>query len=118
MAHARIIWHLTQHPLLISFIQNNSTTSILLNDRNLAGGGARFALYSPNSRFKVYLGVAMWEHERINDKTHGEITTRIVQQTNQLDVAVRRRIYDQRNRLLSMPCAPFSRLPEETLPSV
>lgn len=86
MAHARIIRRLTQHLFVESFIQKQFNESILLNDRNLAGGGARFGLYSPDSRFKVYLGVgAMWEHERINDKTHGEITTRIVRATNYIN---------------------------------
>ncbi len=86
MAHARIIRCLTQHLFVESFVQKQFNESILLNDRNLAGGGARFGLYSPTSGFKVYLGVgAMWEHERINDKTHGEITTRIVRATNYIN---------------------------------
>lgn len=86
MAHARIIRRLTQHLSVESFIQKQFNESILLNDRNLAGGGARFALYPPNSRFKVYFGVgAMWEHERINDKTLGEITTRIIRSTNYIN---------------------------------
>ena len=85
-AHARIIRHLTQHLQVESFIQKQFNESILLNDRNLAGGGARLALYPPNSRFKVYLGGgAMWEHERINDKTHGKITTRIIRSTNYIN---------------------------------
>lgn len=86
IAHARIIRRLTQHLSVESFIQKQFNESILLNDRNLAGGGARFGLYSPDSRFKVYLGVgAMWEHEHINDKTQGEITTRIVRATNYIN---------------------------------
>ena len=86
IAHARIIRHLTRYLSIESFIQKQFNESILLNDRNLAGGGARFGLYSPDSRFKVYLGVgAMWEHERINDKTLGEITTRIVRATNYIN---------------------------------
>ena len=41
MVHARLIRRLTQHLLLESFIQKQFNESILLNDRNLAGGGVR-----------------------------------------------------------------------------
>ena len=86
MAHARVIRHLTQHLLLESFIQKQFNESILLNDRNLAGGGARFALRPSSSKFNVSLGIGgMWEHERVNDKEHGEITTRIVRSTNYIN---------------------------------
>ena len=83
MAHARIIRSLTQHVLVESFIQKQFNESILLNDRNLAGGGVRFASHPRDSRFNVYLGIgAMWEHERINDAQRGEITTHIVRSSN------------------------------------
>ncbi len=86
MTHARIIRRLTQLLFVEAFIQKQFNESILLNDRNLAGGGARFALYPPDSRLKVYLGVGgMWEHERINDKTHGQNTTHIVRSTNYIN---------------------------------
>lgn len=83
MAHGRIIRKLTQHILIESFIQKQFNESILLSDRNLAGGGVRYALNPPRSSFNLYLGIgAMWEHERINDAEIGEITTRIVRLTN------------------------------------
>ena len=86
MAHARIIRSLMQHLLVESFVQKQFNESILLNDRNLAGGGVRFASHPRNSRFNVYLGMgAMWEHERIKDKKRGEITTRIVRSTNYIN---------------------------------
>ena len=86
MAHARIIRGFTQHVLVESFVQKQFNASILLNDRNLAGGGVRFASYPRNSKFNLYLGIgAMWEHERINDKENGNITTRIVRSTNYIN---------------------------------
>ena len=86
MAHARIIRGFTQHVLVESFVQKQFNASILLNDRNLAGGGLRFALHPRNSKFNLYLGIgAMWEHERINDKERGNITTRIVRSTNYIN---------------------------------
>ena len=86
MAHGRIIWNLIDHILIESFIQKQFNESILLNDRNLVGGGVRFAARSPESRFNLYLGTgAMWEHERINDKVVGDITTRIIRSTNYIN---------------------------------
>ena len=86
MAHARIIRGFTQHVLVESFVQKQFNASILLNDRNLAGGGLRFALHPRNSKFNLYLGIgAMWEHERINDKESGNVTTRIVRSTNYIN---------------------------------
>ena len=83
MAHARIIRGLTQHILFESFVQKQFNESILLGDRNLVGGGVRFASHRRNSKFNLYLGIgAMWEHERINDKESGAITTRVVRSTN------------------------------------
>ena len=60
--------------------------------RNLVGGGVRLALQPSSARFNVYLGIgAMWEHERINDKSLGEITTpsRSFDELHQLDMAIR-----------------------------
>ena len=86
MAHGRIIRKFTQHLLIESFIQKQFNESILLNDRNLVGGGVRFATHPPKSRFNLYLGIgAMWEHERINDAEIGEITTRIIRSTNYIN---------------------------------
>jgi putative salt-induced outer membrane protein YdiY len=86
MAHGRIIRSLTDHILVESFVQKQYNESILLNDRNLLGGGVRLAIRSPKSRFNLYLGTgAMWEHERINDKIVGEITTRIIRSTNYIN---------------------------------
>ena len=87
MAHARIIRSLTQHILFESFVQKQFNESILLSDRNLAGGGVRFASHRRNSRFNLYLGIgAMWEHERINDKESvARVTTRVVRSTNYIN---------------------------------
>ena len=86
MAHARIIRSLTQHVLFESFVQKQFNESILLNDRNLVGGGIRFDLHPSSSKFNIYLGIgAMWEHERINDKDNSEITTRIIRSTNYIN---------------------------------
>lgn len=83
MAHGRIIRKLTQHTLIESFIQKQFNESILLSDRNLAGGGIRYALNPSKFNFNLYFGIgAMWEHERIHDAELGEITTRIVRSTN------------------------------------
>ncbi len=86
MAHGRIIRNITDHILIESFVQKQYNESILLNDRNLLGGGVRSAVRSPKSRFNLYLGTGvMWEHERINDKVVGDITTRIIRSTNYIN---------------------------------
>ena len=86
MAHARIIRRLNAHLLLESFAQKQFNESIRLSDRNLAGGGIRFDGHPSSSKFNIYLGIgAMWEHERINDKTDGVITTRITRSTNYIN---------------------------------
>lgn len=86
IAHGRIIWNLTDQILIESFVQKQYNESILLNDRNLIGGGVRFAIRSSKSRFNFYLGTgAMWEHESINDKVVDQITTRIVRSTNYIN---------------------------------
>ena len=86
MAHARIIRNLTQHVLFESFVQKQFNDSILLSDRNLVGGGVRFASHRRDSKLNLYLGIgAMWEHERINDKNRGAMTTRVVRSTNYIN---------------------------------
>ena len=86
MSHARIIRRLTSHLLLESFAQKQFNASIRLRDRNLVGGGMRFDLHPSSSKFNLYLGIgAMWEHERIDDKTEGVITTRIIRSTNYIN---------------------------------
>ena len=86
MVHGRIIRNLTNHILIETFIQKQFNDSILLNDRNLAGGGVRFAAHPPKSRFNLYLGTGvMWEHERINDTKIGGMATRIIRSTNYIN---------------------------------
>ena len=86
MAHARIIRRLNSHLLLESFAQKQFNESIRLSDRNLAGGGIRFDGHPSSPKFNIYLGIgAMWEHERINDKTDGVITTHIIRSTNYIN---------------------------------
>ncbi len=86
MTHARIIRRLNPQLLFESFVQKQFNESIRLTDRNLAGGGIRFDLYPSSPKFNIYLGIgAMWEHERINDKTEDAITTRIVRSTNYIN---------------------------------
>ncbi len=86
MAHGRIIRKLTNQVLLESFIQKQFNESILLNDRNLVGGGVRFAALTSKSRFNLYIGTgAMWEQETINDSEIDVITTRIIRSTNYIN---------------------------------
>ena len=86
MAHARIIRRLTSHLLLESFTQKQFNESIRLSDRNLAGSGIRFDLYPSSPKFNIYLGIgAMWEHERINDKTDGVMSSHIIRSTNYIN---------------------------------
>ena len=83
IAHARIIRNLTNHILVESFVQKQFNESILLTDRNLLGGGFRFAFSSPEAKVNSYFGTGiMWEHERINDTDKGAIVTRILRSTN------------------------------------
>lgn len=86
MAHGRIIRKLTRHFAVEAFVQKQFNTSILLSDRNLAGGGARFAVIPANPRLNLYLGIgAMWEHERLNAAKIDEMNTRIVRATNYIN---------------------------------
>ena len=86
MTHARIIRRLNAHLLLEAFAQKQFNESIHLSDRNLAGSGFRFDLHPSSPKFNIYLGIgAMWEHERINDKTDGVMTTHIIRSTNYIN---------------------------------
>lgn len=83
IAHARLIRNLTNHILVESFVQKQFNESILLTDRNLLGGGFRFAFSSPEAKVNSYFGTGiMWEHERINDTDKSAIVTRILRSTN------------------------------------
>ncbi|MCY4401028.1 MAG: DUF481 domain-containing protein [Candidatus Poribacteria bacterium] len=90
MVHGRIIRKLSNLILIESFIQKQFNESILLDDRNLIGGGIRFAVRSPKSRHNLYVGIgAMLEHENIKDDEIGNITTRIVRSTNYINWTAR-----------------------------
>ena len=77
------------------FLQKQFNESILLRDRNLAGGGARIAVFqqrtsTKNTGLNLYLGIGgMWENETINDKGHGEVETNIIRSTNYISAAWR-----------------------------
>lgn len=90
MVHGRIIRKLSNPILIESFIQKQFNESILLNDRNLIGGGIRLAARAPQSRHNLYVGIgAMWEHEAISDDEFGNKTTRIVRSTNYVNWTAR-----------------------------
>ena len=90
MVHGRIIRKLSNPILIESFIQKQFNESILLNDRNLIGGGIRLAARSPKSRHNLYVGVgAMWEYENISDDAFGNKTTLIIRATGYYQVHVR-----------------------------
>ncbi len=83
MVHGRFIRSLTNHILMEAFVQKQFNETILLKDRNLVGGGVRFAVRPLKSRLNLYLGTGtMWEHEYINDHKVAQNTTRIVRSTN------------------------------------
>ena len=78
------------------FLQKQFNESILLRDRNLAGGGIRISALKQRTDTKngtglnLYLGIGgMWENETINDKQHGETETNIIRSTNYLSAAWR-----------------------------
>ena len=77
------------------FLQKQFNESILLRDRNLAGGGIRISVLkqrtdTKNTGLNLYLGIGgMWENETINDKQHGEIETNIMRSTNYISAAWR-----------------------------
>ena len=86
--HLRGARSVTDHLGTEIFLQKQFNESILLRDRNLAGGGARISVLkqrtnTKNTGMNLYLGVgAMWENETINDKQHGEVKTSIIRSTN------------------------------------
>ena len=87
--HLRGARSISAHLGIELFLQKQYNESILLQDRNLAGGGIRISVVKQRKNTKnstglnLYLGVgAMWENETINDKEHGEIDTNIIRSTN------------------------------------
>ena len=77
------------------FLQKQFNESILLQDRNLAGGGLRISALKQrtdknNTGVNLYLGIGgMWENETINDKQYGEVETNIIRSTNYISAAWR-----------------------------
>ena len=85
MFHFRGIQHITHTFMFESFVQKQFSESILLKDRNLAGGGLRIAFFSPDdtSRIRLYTGIGtMWENELIDDTKLGQINSDIMRSTN------------------------------------
>ena len=85
MFHLRGIRHITNIFMFESFVQKQFSESILLKDRNLAGGGLRIAFFSPgdNPKIRLYTGIGtMWENELIDDAELGQINSDIMRSTN------------------------------------
>ena len=86
--HLRGARSITEHLGVEMFLQKQFNESILLRDRNLAGGGVRLSplkqrTNTENTGLNLYLGIGgMWENETINDKQHGEVETNIIRSTN------------------------------------
>ena len=86
--HLRGARSISDHLGVEVFLQKQFNESILLRDRNLAGGGIRISALkqrtdTKNTGLNLYLGIGgMWENEAINDKQHGEIKTNIIRSTN------------------------------------
>ena len=86
--HLRGARSIVEHLGAEMFLQKQFNESILLRDRNLAGGGVRISILkqrtnTTNTGVNLYLGIGgMWENETINDKGHGEIETNIIRSTN------------------------------------
>ena len=94
--HLRGARSVTDHLGVEMFLQKQFNESILLRDRNLAGGGIRISALKqrPNTKnstgLNLYLGIgSMWENETINDKGHGEVETSIIRSTNYISAAWR-----------------------------
>ena len=94
--HLRGARSVTDHLGVEIFTQKQFNESILLQDRNLAGGGIRVSVLKQHAGTKdgtglnLYLGVgAMWENETINDKQHGEVDTNIIRSTNYISAVWR-----------------------------
>ena len=74
--HIRGIRKFNSLLMIEGFLQKQYSESILLKDRNLAGGGFRFSPLRPNEKWQIdlYVGIgAMWENELIDNKKLGEI---------------------------------------------
>ena len=87
--HLRGARSINNHLSVEIFTQKQFNESILLQDRNLAGGGVRILILRQRTNKKnstglnLYLGIGgMWENETINDKQHGEVETNIIRSTN------------------------------------
>ena len=86
--HLRGARSIIKHLGVEMFLQKQFNESILLRDRNLAGGGIRISVLkqrtnTKNTGLNLYLGIgSMWENEAINDKQHGEVETNIIRSTN------------------------------------
>ena len=93
--HLRGARSIIEHLGIEIFLQKQFNESILLQDRNLAGGGLRISALKQrtdkkNTGMNLYLGIGgMWENETINDKGHGEVETNIIRSTNYISAAWR-----------------------------
>ncbi len=93
--HLRGARSIIEHLSIEIFLQKQFNESILLRDRNLAGGGLRISALKQrtdkkNTGVNLYLGIGgMWENETINDKGHGEVETNIIRSTNYISAAWR-----------------------------
>ena len=93
--HLRGARSIIEHLGVEIFLQKQFNESILLRDRNLAGGGLRISALkrradTKNTGLNLYLGVGgMWENETINDKQHGEVETNIIRSTNYISATWR-----------------------------
>ena len=93
--HLRGARSIIEHLGVEMFLQKQFNESILLRDRNLAGGGMRISVLkqrtiTTGTGLNLYLGIgAMWENETINDKGHGEVETNIIRSTNYISAAWR-----------------------------
>jgi len=86
MTHGRFIRDLVNDFMVETFAQKQFNESISLNDRNLVGIGLRYAVPLPKSQIFIYMGTGvMYEHERIDDNTEGEIITQLVRSTNYIN---------------------------------
>ena len=91
--HLRGARSIIEHLGVEMFLQKQFNESILLRDRNLAGGGMRISVLkqrtiTTGTGLNLYLGIgAMWENETINDKGRGEVKTNIIRSTNYISAA-------------------------------
>ncbi|MCH8290299.1 DUF481 domain-containing protein [Candidatus Poribacteria bacterium] len=94
LIHLRSVQSVSQSVAVEAFVQKQFDDFILLQDRNLAGGGIRIVPLGQRAKsengatFRLFIGVgAMWENEVINDSQKGEIETDIVRSTNYISGA-------------------------------